>query len=387
MRHNFLIWPNWELALIIFRYLAKQVLTTMFAVTFVLLLVFMSGRFIKYLAKAASGGISPDVLFSIMAYRLPGFLELILPLGFFIGILLAYGRMYLESEMTVLHACGFSQKRLLGLTLVMSLFVAGVVGWMSLYLSPQGMQKVENIFQEQAKATEFEMLFPGKFQSLKSGDRVTYTESLSDDKRMMFNVFISEGTKDDESLTFIFAKSGTQSVDSDTGERYLILHDGTRYEGKPGSTDYRSISFRSYGIKIEEPDAEKRSVKEEAIPTEVLWSAQDDELKALLHWRISLPLLVPVITLLAISVCRVNPRQGRFFHLLPAMLLYVVYLGLLIVVRKKMAKGELPEGVGLWVVHLIFLVVSILMLNKDKLLAYFAGSDSKTGSQASGGQA
>ena len=96
---------------------------SMLAVTLVLLLIFMSGRFIKYLAKAASGGISPEILLAIMAYRLPGFLELILPLGFFIGILMAYGRMYLESEMTVLHACGYSQRRLVVTSLLFSLCV------------------------------------------------------------------------------------------------------------------------------------------------------------------------------------------------------------------------------------------------------------------------
>lgn len=374
-----------DISLIIFRYLAKQVLTTMLAVTFVLLLVFMSGRFIKYLSKAASGGISPDVLFSIMAYRLPGFLELILPLGFFIGILLAYGRMYLESEMTVLHACGMSQNRLLSLTLVMSLGVAGLVGWMSLYQSPQGMQRVGEILSDQAKMTEFEMLFPGKFQRIKSGDRVTYTESLSEDKRVMFNVFISEGAKEGEPIQFIFARSGTQQLDSETGERFLLLHEGTRYQGIPGSRNFRSISFDSYGIKIEESDIEKRTVKEEAIPTRELLSSNDDELQALLHWRISLPLLVPVITLIAVSVCRVNPRQGRFFHLFPAMLLYVIYLGLLIVVRKKMAKGDLPDGVGLWLVHLIFLFIGMAMWNKDKLKSLFAPKSKSLATEAAKG--
>ena len=100
----------------------------MLAVSGILLLVFMSGRFIKYLAEAAAGELAGDVLFQIMAYRFPGFLELILPLGFFIGILLAYGRMYLESEMTVLFACGVSDKQLLVKTLLGSIPVMLVVG-------------------------------------------------------------------------------------------------------------------------------------------------------------------------------------------------------------------------------------------------------------------
>ena len=112
---------------IIFRYLTRQILVNMLAVTGVLLMVFMSGRFIKYLAQAAAGYLSPDVLFTIMGYRLPGFLELILPLGLFIGILLAYGRMYLESEMVVLYACGVSERQILLQTMGASVLVAAVV--------------------------------------------------------------------------------------------------------------------------------------------------------------------------------------------------------------------------------------------------------------------
>jgi len=342
----------------------------MFAVTLVLLLIFMSGRFIKYLAQAASGGLSPDILLQVMAYRLPGFLELILPLGFFIGILLAYGRMYLESEMTVLHACGYSRNRLLAHTLAMSLFVAMLVASMSLFISPWGMNKVESLFLDQSRMTEFEMLFPGKFQKLKSGKRVTYAQSLSSDKRKMFEVFISDSSGSESGINLIYAKEGTQVIDKNSGERYLVLHDGSRYEGVPGTFDFQVIKFDSYGVKIEIPDVEQRSVKEEAIPTISLLNSSQLNERALLQWRVSLAMLVPIVTLLAVALCKVNPRQGRFFHLLPAMLVYVLYLGLLIVARKKIAKGELPPELGVWVVHLFFLAFAVVLLNKERMVAW-----------------
>jgi len=355
--------------LIIFRYLARQVLTTMLAVTLVLLLIFMSGRFIKYLAQAASGSLSPDILFSVMAFRLPGFLELILPLGFFLGILLAYGRMYLESEMTVLHACRFSQARLTGMTLAMATVVALIVGGMSLYLSPMGMQKVEQLFVEQSKLTEFEMLFPGKFQRLRSGGRVTYAGALSDDKKTMYEVFITEPAREGRGLNLIYAESGTQYVDEENGERFLVLHDGRRYEGEPGAANYEVVLFDAYGIRINQPDAEERKVKEEAIPTAQLIASSSSEDQATLQWRLALPFLVPVVSLLALSMCRVNPRQGRFFHLFPAMLVYIVYLGLLIVVRKKIAEDQFPQAIGLWGVHGLFLLISLLLLTRERWIA------------------
>ena len=214
---------------IVFRYLIRQVMVSMLAVSSVLLLVFMSGRFIKYLADAAEGELAADVLFSIMAYRFPGFLELILPLGLFIGILLAYGRMYLESEMTVLSACGVSDRQLLGKTLIGCTPVMLVVGAMSLYVSPWGMKQVEQIFNEQRQATEFEMLAPGRFQDFTSGGRVTYTESLSDDKRQLQGVFIAEYDQNGEGITLITAETGSQLIDEETGSRFLVLEDGAEH--------------------------------------------------------------------------------------------------------------------------------------------------------------
>ncbi|MGM0571344.1 LPS export ABC transporter permease LptF [Marinobacter sp.] len=339
---------------IIFRYLTRQTLITMLAVSGVLLLVFMSGRFIKYLADAAAGELSGDVLFAIMAYRFPGFLELILPLGFFIGILLAYGRMYLESEMTVLFACGVSDRQVLGHTLVAGFVVMLLVGAMSLWITPWGMKNVERIFDEQSQATEFEMLAPGRFQSLESGGRVTYTESLSDDKLRLQRVFIAEYSEEDQSLSLVVAEQGSQFIDDDTGSRFLVLEQGTRFQGLPGELDYDITEFEAYGLKVAESPV-VGSEDEEGMSTMALMRADDPELRALLHWRFSLPLIVPVVTLLAVRLSRVNPRQGRFFHLLPAMMIYILYLGLLIVARDALASGTVPEWIGMTWVHLLFL--------------------------------
>ncbi|HTN32440.1 MAG TPA: LPS export ABC transporter permease LptF [Marinobacter sp.] len=339
---------------IIFRYLIRQVMISMVAVSSILLLIFMSGRFLKYLGSAADGEIAAGVLFAIMGYRFPGFLELILPLGLFIGILLAYGRMYLESEMTVLFACGVSEEQLLLKTLVGSLPVMIIVGAMSLYVSPWGMKQVEQIFNEQRQATEFEMLLPGRFQTFGSGGRVTYTEGLSDDKRELHGVFIAEHNKGDEGLTIFMAKSGSQLIDNNTGSRFLILKGGGRFDGSPGQLDYNITDFEAYGLKIQSGTKGTKEL-EEGVTTWKLMQSDTLADRALLHWRFSLPLIVPIVTLLAVRLSRVNPRQGRFFHLLPAMLVYITYLGLLIVARDAMTDGKVPEWVGMLWVHGLFL--------------------------------
>ncbi|MBT9299663.1 LPS export ABC transporter permease LptF [Pseudomonas sp. TAE6080] len=351
--------------MIVFRYLSREVLLTLSAVSAVLLVIIMSGRFVKYLAQAASGALDPGSLFLIMGFRLPGFLQLILPLGLFLGILLAYGRLYLESEMTVLSATGMSQQRLLAMTMVPATGVALVVAWLSLSLAPQGAMQFQLVLNKQDAMTEFDTLEPGRFQALNDGTRVTYTERMTDDRANLGGVFISEKRlgqdKKDRGISVLVADSGRQEVRPD-GSRYLILENGYRYDGSPGQADYRAIKYDTYGVMLARPDVSNEVTDRDAIPT--LDLIGNNQLRAIaeLQWRISLPLLVFIVTLMAVPLSRVNPRQGRFLKLLPAILLYMAYLTILISARGSLEKGKLSPTLGLWWVHGIFLVIGLGLL-------------------------
>lgn len=363
--------------MIVFRYLSREVLVTLSAVSAVLLVIIMSGRFIKYLAQAAQGALDPGVLFLIMGFRLPGFLQLILPLGLFLGILLAYGRLYLDSEMTVLTATGMSQQRLLVYSLAPALLVALLVAWLSLGLAPQGVAEQMRILNEQDALTEFDTLVPGRFQAMKDGSRVTYTEELSKDRGELAGVFISEkrfsreGGKE-RGITVLVAQSGRQEIQAD-GSRYLILENGYRYDGNPGQADYRAIQYDTYGVLLPKPAVSVEVSEREAVPTRELIGSDKARLQSELQWRLSLPLLVFVITLLAVPLSRVNPRQGRFLKLLPAILLYMTYLGLLIATRGALDKGKIPPELGLWWVHGVFLLIGLALLYWQSLRLKWAG--------------
>lgn len=353
--------------MIVFRYLSREVLVTLSAVSAVLLVIIMSGRFIKYLAQAAQGVLDPGVLFLIMGYRIPGFLQLILPLGLFLGILLAYGRLYLDSEMTVLSATGMSNRRLVGYSMAPATIVALLVAWLSLSLAPQGVSEVARIFNQQDALTEFDTLSPGRFQSMKDGSRVTYTESLSEDRGQLAGVFITEkaetgktkdGKVDKGQIGVLVAEKGRQVIQDD-GSRYLILENGYRYDGNPGEADYRAIKYDTYGVLLPKPSVNAEIGEREAIPTRELFASTSLREQAELQWRLSIPLLVFIVTLMAVPLSRVNPRQGRFLKLLPAILLYMTYLGLLIAARGQLEKGKLPMNLGLWWVHGLFLLIGL----------------------------
>lgn len=346
--------------MIVFRYLSREVLTTLAAVSGVLLLIIMSGRFIKYLAQAAAGQLDPSVLFTIMAFRLPGFMVLIVPLGMFLGILLAYGRMHLDSEMAVLSATGISDRKILGYTQGPALLVALFVAWLSLWVAPAGVLKTQQLFNEQDAMTEFDTLAAGRFQTLGSGQRVTYAGGLSDDRTELETVFIAEstGSGEDANVAVLVAAGGRQQLNPD-GSRYLVLSTGYRYDGRPGEANFRIIQYDNYGVLLPKPEVVTEITDREAMPTQQLLGSSDLKNRAELQWRLAIPLLVPIVAFFAVPLARVNPRQGRFLKLIPAVILYMAYLALLVSARGWMEVGKTPATIGLWWVHLLFLGVGI----------------------------
>ena len=355
--------------MIVFRYLSREVLQTLAAVSGVLLLIIMSGRFIKYLAQAAAGQLDSGVLFLIMAYRLPGFMVLILPLGMFLGILLAYGRLYLDSEMTVLSATGISDRKIIGYTQGPALLIMLIVALLSFWIAPAGVLKTQQLFNQQDALTEFDTLAAGRFQALGSGQRVTYAGGLSDDRTQLEEIFITErrGDGEDAKLGVLVAATGTQELNAD-GSRYLVLNKGFRYEGQPGEADFRTIEYDTYGVLLPKPEVQTEVTDREAMSTPQLLSEQGLDERAELQWRIAIPLLVPIVAFFAVPLARVNPRQGRFLKLLPAILLYMAYLALLISARGWMESGKTPAALGLWWVHGLFLAIG-LVLNRKALTA------------------
>jgi lipopolysaccharide export system permease protein len=351
---------------IILRYLSREIIVTLLAVSSILLLIVMSGRFARYLAEATTGRISVDILFSLIAFRMPEFLVLILPLGMFIAILLSYGRLYVESEMVVLSACGISQRQIVGLTLITALFVSAMVASLSLWFGPMGAQKTDVMLLEQRQRSEFDSLQEGRFQSLGRGQAITYVESLSSNRKVLNQVFVAQTANDgdNESLVVIVAEAGEQKLNPEFDQRYLMLQNGIRYEGHPGGADYSVMRFKTYGQHMPPADSSLLfSNKIDAKPTMQLFIDDDLESKVTLQWRFSLPLLVIIVAMLAVPLSKTNPRQGRYLKMLPALIIYLVYLGALIGTRGAMDSGKWPLLPGLWAVHGVFALLALLLLN------------------------
>ena len=363
--------------MIIFRYLSRELLANTFAVCTVLMLVLLSGRFVRYLGQAVAGNLEPGVIFAILGYRIPDFIQMTLPLAFFMAVMLTFGRLYVESEMSVLRSCGISERRLLGYTLVVGVAVALLVAWLSFVVAPSGTAKYQQLYTAQQQKSELDQLSAHRFYSLDKGSLVAYAGAVEDDRSLrelfmaMFRPAAASSGRASESLVLVRAASGRQLRDSESGDDYLVLEDGVRIEGQPGSREFRITRFEQYGTRLENGQGVPGRPDIDSLPSTELFAAAPeqlrDEYRATWHWRLALPMLVLVVGLLAVPLSRTDPRKGRFGRLLPAIMIYFIYLVALNAVRGSAAAGDLSPLLGFGLVHGVFVSLALLLFSIGRL--------------------
>jgi len=357
----------------------------MTAVSLILLVVGLASRFIQYLGQAVAGELASDVLLLLMFYRLPDFFLVIVPLAFFLGVLLAYGRMYAENEMVVLFGSGFSQRRLLLFTAITSVSVMLFITVLSLSIVPWGARNTEQLKQNQDQLTEIDLIVAGQFQSFNDGDRVTYAESISmipELGRQLENVFVAlsaernqrtngdeeqESDSSDSSPRILIAESARPIIDAETGARFMRMENVYQYDGTPGLADFSVAQFDAQYLLLPTSTEFEASVEEESLSTLFLIGSSEPEHQAELQWRLSIIFLMPVITLIAVPMSKVDPRQGRYSKLISAAVIYASYFLLLQLSRDMVAEGEINAAIGLWWVHGLFVAMGIILYRIPEL--------------------
>ncbi|WP_095497322.1 LPS export ABC transporter permease LptF [Paraferrimonas haliotis] len=356
--------------MILFRYLIKEVLKAQAAVLFVLLAIFISQNFVRVLADASEGQFPAGLVATIMALNLPWLSALIVPLSLFLGVLLAHGRMYAESEMTVMHAVGVSEWYVARVTLLLAVFNMVIAGALSLYIAPWAQEKEAQILEKARSEAGLAALVQGRFQQAANGQAVIFVEKL-DKNATLERVFVAHLPKDvaegeePEAPSVVVANSG-QIIEDRSGGQRLKLDDGVRYQGGVGRVDYQITEFGDYQMQIKEQAAEERRRRLSALPLNELRAMDTAEANAEFHWRLAIPLALPIMVLMAVPLSRVNTRQGKFAKIGPAILLYLGYFGMLVAGRRSLEDGVLPEQLGLWWVHLFGLIIAIIMIAKER---------------------
>jgi len=349
---------------IILRYLTAEVFKSQFAVFIVFMSIFLSQTFVKILADASEGKIPGYLVASIIGLRFPQLAAIILPLSIFLGVMLAYGRLYSEHEMSVLKACGVSEWFVTRVTLIYAFILAIVAGSVTLYLAPLAAEYEYQVREDAASEGVLSTLSSGRFQKAGSGNSVVFVHDIERNTSIMKKVFVASANPNGVD-NVVYSDTG-RIAEYDNGKQDLVLSQGQRYYIGNGDDTSQRLTFSEYQIQLQDKAVEKSSRNYAALPTVELANSTELAAVAEFQWRIAIPLSIPILAMIAVPLASVNPRQGRFGKILPGLGIFFTYYILLVLAKSAIEDGNLPPHIGLWWIHLLGLVTASLLLIKDR---------------------
>jgi lipopolysaccharide export system permease protein len=346
----------------------------------VLLLILSSNQLARVLGQAAANDFPREVVLSLIGLTSAGYLSIVVPIGFFLAIMLALGRLYHESEMAAIQSCGVGPAGLYRPIALLGVFVCALLVWLSFWAIPEAAARARHIRAEAVREAQFGALEPGRFRTFAGGAVVFYAERVDDDG-VLHNVHVFVDRPDEprapqageggeqsgpagDRLEIWVAKRAEQRG-AGQAEQTFILYDGERYEGAPGEAAFRIVKFAEGGIPIRLGEVDGGATDAEMKPTRELLASNDPRDRAELEWRISTPLLAMILMVLAVPLARLRPRQGRFGRIGVAILAFFVYYQALVAARTWVETEAAPAFVGLWWVHALMLAAAVWLLMRQ----------------------
>ncbi len=346
--------------MIVQRYLIREILHYFFAVFSVLLVIAMTIAFVRLLAEMSMSAFSSAFVFQLVMLKIIGKLSMLLPVALYVAILLALGRLYSDSEMVAMWSGGIGPRRI-NLSIFWFLLVfAAVTSVVSLYLSPEAMATRDVVWARAKAEAEVSGVLPGRFLEFRNGELVAYTESLSADRREMENVFAKLTIAGSPNI--LVAKKARFTGSQEGTGRYIVLEDGYRYSGSPGSVDYTVYRFAEHSFRIDKERSESVISKANATRTSDLLKAPYPAYSAELQWRISQPISLLLLGMLAVPLARTLPRQGKYTKLAMGIAVYFLYGNAVGLMQNFIERGQISTTIGVWPVHIAMALVVVLLL-------------------------
>lgn len=341
----------------------------------VLLGIVVVTQLIRLLGDAVNGRIAVEGVLALLGFGAMGYLPVLFSISLFISILLTLSRCYRDSEMVVWFCSGLGLTRWIRPLLSYAVPVVAVIALLSLLLTPWALQKADEFKVKMESRDDVMAATPGTFRESNQADRVYFIENIDTGSNRIGNVFVQ--SDQDGKIGTMMAQKGLQET-MPNGDRFLVLLNGTRYEGVPGQRDYNVVEFERYAMRIDSVPAKQAPLSVRAMTTSHLWRSEsmpgrgDAEWRRLayseLEWRLGLPISAAILALLAIPLSYVNPRAGRSLNLVLAIVLYMLYNNMIKVTNAWVWQGTISPGVGLWGVHVLMLAVTVVMFYRRMTL-------------------
>jgi len=344
------------------RSLVREMTATAVGLFIILLAILFTNLVLRLLSRAAGGAVAPEGILALLGFNALVYFNILLSVALFMTVLLTLSRWYRDSEMIVWFTSGLSLTAWLRPILLFAAPFLVAILVLSLYLSPWAEQrKLEYERQLEAK-DDISVVTPGLFREFPRANLVVFVEAINPFDQTVRNVFLHSVEEKQDSTTV--AASGRLET-APNGDRFIVLEHGRRYQGTPGTADFRVVEFERLGRRIEPAEVREIPVSTKAIPTGALVAVDGKVERAELFWRVSVPISALMLTLLAVPLAYVNPRMGRSFNFIAAIFLYMLYSNCLNIVQSLIAQGKIDLWLGLFLPHVIALVVVVVLFRSQ----------------------
>ncbi|MBU6460897.1 MAG: LPS export ABC transporter permease LptF [Proteobacteria bacterium] len=309
---------------------------------------------VRLLGDAAGGLVPPNEFLSFLGFTLLNYIPVVISLTLFLGILLTLNRSYRDSEMVVWFSSGLDVTHWIRPVLYFIFPVVVTLAILSLVISPWAASENAKYASFVQSRTDLSMITPGVFRESPTQNRVYFVDAFSANHQQVRNIFVQ--SRKGNQVSVVVASRGYHRSLPD-GNEYLELDDGRRYDGQPGTMNYKVMSFKRYSLYLQ-PRASAITPTAKATPTLTLMHTDTPDAQAELQWRLSKPISALILALLAIPLAATNPRTGKSWHFLLALLIFMIYANLLSISDTWVEQGRLSAAIGLWWVHLIMLILA-----------------------------
>jgi lipopolysaccharide export system permease protein len=343
------------------RYRFREAFGSWLVVMAVLFLIFMTNQLADILGDAASNRLPRDAVLAIFGFTALRYLMLLTPITLFLGITLALARLNRDGEMAALSACGIGAGRLLMPIGAFTLLLAAGLAWLTFVLSPAASRRIEEIRFAAEQSVGLGAIEAGKFTTPDTGETVLYAREVVGDE--LHDVFLQ--MQRDDRVNVVLAERGRRIIDATTGEQSFVFQAGKLYEGVPGEGQFLVVEFDEQLVPIRSEEQDELVEAVTAKPTSDLVRSVRLADRAELHFRVSQPLSLFVLALLAVPLSRTSPREGRYARLGIALFIYLIYTGWLSIARFWLERGVVTDSIGMWWVHAVVALLGVLMLARE----------------------
>jgi lipopolysaccharide export system permease protein len=346
--------------MIIDRYIMREIIKPTVAVCSILVFIFGCYMATRFLVDALSGQLPGTTVIILILLRIAIALEVLLPTTLYLCVVVALGRLYQDSEMTALFACGVSMGRIFRPVLYTAVVIAVVVASLSLFIRPWAYHQYYRIKSNAEANFDLTRMNDGTFYETKNGTRVIFAEEVDHQQDEAERVFIR--TQRDDDLQVIFARQANQTVDQASGKQILVFSDGYLYEFSRTGEKGRVIQFEQSAMPLEPEAYLNQKYRVKAASTGALARSEKRKDIAELQWRLSTPLASILLALIGVPLSRSSPRHGKYAKITTAVVIFAVYYNLSALTKKWVERGILDANPGIWWIQMLLAGLLLVLL-------------------------